>query len=271
MRSIYEKKVIRILREGNFENKEKYMHLFQDQTNYQVPQGFDLASIEVFHSLEKPKKMLASKDIQKELEQISQQYVYHDSFILAMNAFIEQVYFNQNMMQRESDNLRELLFYMRNHIDDVPLYNRGEIIAIMNKCLNVLNVLSPKDEIGYINEYRKRVGNGVSYFFLSSLKKEEVREYIDFLIAFTPQVFDCLLGKIEKEHLMTRKPIYESEIGINYKNKDIVTVISYLFRNYPRMFFDDTIYRKAEMLLSEDTSFKVKVIKQKIYKISGNK
>lgn len=165
------KKVIRILREGNFENKEKYMHLFQDQTNYQVPQGFDLASVEVFHSLEKLKKMLASKDIQKELEQISQQYVYHDSFILAMNAFIEQVYFNQNMMQRESDNLRELLFYMRNHIDDVPLYNRGEIIAIMNKCLNVINVLSPKDEIGYINEYRKRVGNWVSYFFLSSLKK----------------------------------------------------------------------------------------------------
>lgn len=265
------KKVIRILREGNFENKEKYMHLFQDQTNYQIPQGFDLARVEVFHSLEKLKKMLASKDIQKELEQISQQYVYHDSFILAMNAFIEQVYFNQNMMQRESDNLRELLFYMRNHIDDVPLYNRGEIIAIMNKCLNVLNVLSPKDEIGYIKEYRKRFGSGVSYFFLSSLKKEEVREYIDFLIAFTPQVFDCLLGKIEKEHLMTRKPIYESEIGTNYKNKDIVTVISYLFRNYPRMFFDDTIYRKAEMLLSEYTSFKGRVIKQKIYKIRGNK
>ena len=70
---------------------------------------------------------------------------------------------------------------------------------------------------------------------------------------------------------MTRKPIYESEIGTNYKNKDIVTVISYLFRNYPRMFFDDTIYRKAEMLLSKDTSFKGRVIKQKIYKIRGNK
>lgn len=76
---------------------------------------------------------------------------------------------------------------------------------------------------------------------------------------------------------MTRNPIYEFEIGINYKNKnkDIVTVISYLFiylfRNYPRMFFDDTIYRKAEMLLSKDTSFKGRVIKQKIYKIRGNK
>lgn len=72
---------------------------------------------------------------------------------------------------------------------------------------------------------------------------------------------------------MTRNPIYEFEIGINYKNKnkDIVTVISYLFRNYPRMFFDDTIYGKAEMLLSKDTSFKGRVIKQKIYKIRGNK
>ncbi len=70
---------------------------------------------------------------------------------------------------------------------------------------------------------------------------------------------------------MTRNPIYKFEIGTNYKSKDIVTVISYLFKNYPRIFFDDTIYRKAEILLSEDASFKGRVIKQKIYKIRGNK
>lgn len=263
-------KVIRILREGNFEKKEKYIHLFQDKTNYEVPEGFDLARVEVFRSLVKLKKMLASKDIQKELEQTSQEYVYHDSFILAMNAFIEQVDIDQNMMQRESDNLREILFYMRNHIDAMPLYNHKEIVAIINKCLNVVNVLIPTDDIEYIKEYVRRIGHGIQYLFLNSLRKAEVKEYIDFLIAFTPQVFDCLLGKIEKENLMTREPIYESEIGTNYKNKDIVTVIEYLFKNYPRMFFDDTIYSKAEMLLSEDSSFKSRVIKQRIYKIRRN-
>lgn len=264
-------KIIRILRKGNFEKKEKYIHLFQDQTNYEVPVGFDLARVEVFHSLSKLKKMLASKDIQKELELTPQEYVYHDCFILALNAFIEQVELDQNMMQRESDNLREILFYMRNHIDDMPLYNRKEIIAIVNKCLNVINILTLEDDIGYVKEYMKRIGNGSQYLFLNSFKKEEVREYVDFLIAFTPQVFDCLLGKIKKEDLMTRESIYESEIGANYKNKSIVTVISYLFRNYPRMFFDDTIYSNAEMLLTENVTLKSISIKQKIYKIRRDK
>ncbi len=243
-------KIIRILKESNFANKEKYIHLFQDKTNYAMPQGFDLIRVENFYSFTILKKMLASKDIKKELDEVPRGYVYHNSFILAIQSFIEQIEIDADIIKRERDNLREILLYMRQHLKDTPLYDRAEIVAVINKGLHLINILQPiEDIVFYTKEYMRRIGKGFYYLFLSSFRKEEVKEYLDFLIAFTPQVFAYLLGKIEEEQMMTRLPIYEEEIGTNYNHKDIVVVLNYLFSNYPRMFFDDIIYRRTENLL----------------------
>ncbi len=132
----------------------------------------------------------------------------------------------------------------------------------------MINLLSPSEDIiEYTKEYIRRIGNGYRYLFLSSFKREEVNEHLRYLIQFAPQVFDYLLGKIDKDSFLMRNPIYESEIGINYIDKDIVMTIEYLFKNYPRMFFDDTIYRRTESLLETIHSLECERIKRKIYRI----
>lgn len=261
-------KIIRIMKERDFEDKEKYIHLFQDKTNYKVAQGFDLERVEIFYSLTVLKKILTSKDIQKELEQVSSEYFYHSRFILAMDAFLEEAETNQSIMERQRDNLKELLFYMRSHLKDTRLYNQDEIVCLVNRGLHLINLLSPSEDIiEYTKEYIRRIGNGYRYLFLSSFKREEVNEHLRYLIQFAPQVFDYLLGKIDKDSFLMRNPIYESEIGINYIDKDIVMTIEYLFKNYPRMFFDDTIYRRTESLLETIHSLECERIKRKIYRI----
>ncbi len=261
-------KVIRILKERNFENKEKYIHFLSDKTDYRVKSGFDLVKVENFYSLTILDKILASKNIQDELNRLQIGYVYQDSFLLAIYTFVDEASTNKQIMKREHDNLKELLFYMRIHLDDTNLYNRRAVIEIINMGLEVLNVLSPSEDIsGYVREYMRRIGNGYCYLFLNSFKREEVHEHIDFLIAFTPQVFDYLLGKIEKESFITRGPIYDSEIDTNYMDKDIIMVIEYLFKNYPRMFFDDTIYNRGLTLLKNVHSLKSGNVKRRIYKI----
>lgn len=267
-----QKKIMHILKESNFPKKEKYIQLFSDKTNYAILEGFDLKKVECFYTNCLINKLLYTKNIDEELKKIPLFYFYQESFLTSIETFIHDYKSAKEMSKRKIDNLRHILLYMRRNMQSFAC-DRHTTISIINEGLVLTNTIHSIDfDLNYLGEYRKRLEK-YSYLetlliFSSDYKRVEAIEHIEYLIALTPEVFDYLLKKRDRTSFTIRNPIYESEIdSTDYVEKDIVRVLAYLFKNYPRMFFDDTIYRQTMSLLESFPPLVQGKLKKKIYKI----
>jgi hypothetical protein len=251
-------KIIRILKEKKYENGDKYIHIFSDKTRYKRYVGFDLSKVEGFYLLTILKKLLFSKNISQELNEVPLYYLYNDNFLQNMCFQVEEYVENGGVIKQIYDNFIELLDYLRIHLNDLDLSYKKDIIAIINSCMTNLNMLKKETSTYiYLNEQCIRLGSGLEFLLSDNLKKEEMINHIDFLISLTPIVFEYLLGKRELK-----------EIKDKCQEEEFISVIQYLFNNYPKMFFDDTIYERTMSLLN-NINVNTNDIKKKIYKIRG--
>lgn len=265
-------KIISILKRKNFVGTDKYMHLLLDKTNYAVPVGFDLKRVECFYFVSLIKKLLYSKNVEEELKNIPLFYFYQESFLSSLFTMIEDYQEINIISKSRHNNLRQILYYIKENMDKISLDSKNMTLSILNQGLGIINTLtSSETNYDYVREYEDKLQKHTvlqTYFvFLNDFKTTEAKEHIDYLISLTPEILDYLLDKKDDFTFSTRNPIYESEIGTNYQEEDILRVLENIFKNYPRMFFDDTIYKKALDLLEKLEGKGKQKLKNKIYKI----
>ncbi len=245
------KRILALLQKSSLEGKEDYIHLIKHQNKQFDLRGFHLGKVEEIYCLFLITKFFFSSQLEKDLETVPLCYFYSENFMNVLNDGVHNLLSKELLAKTIKKNLLDLLSFMRSHIKAFSLSNAGEIILNLNELIVEINMCQTVSTSMYelMEEYEERIG-------FSKFKKYYTEEEFSVLspllenhIRYTPQVMEYLFGKMSLETLF----------GVEEKQKEaqkiMPYILDYLYKSYPRLFFDPIISKNAKNLVSCLSSF----------------
>ncbi len=245
------KRILSLLKKSSLEGKEAYIHLIKHQNARSDLLGFHLGEAEDFYCLSVVTKFLFSSDIEKDLKEMPRFYFYNESFIKVLNDEVYNLVGTSSFPIQIKQNILEIINFMRTLLKEYPISNHDAFLSNLNQLIVEINGCEKTSTAIYklMEEYERRIGFPK---FKKYYTQEEFLELFPLLedhIRYTPQVMEYLFGKIS----------LEAVFGLGEKQKEVQKIIpyilDYLYKSYPRLFFDPTISKNAKNIVSSLSIF----------------
>lgn len=253
-------KLLEALQLRNDEKAKEWFHFLKDKTKYACSFGFTSTSVEYLYHFYFLKHFLLQNGDIRILESVPIERLYTDTFIQSFAEMFKTFTDERKICKQEVQALYILASYLREHLKEYNPTYQTEIRDILNKSIEYLNTCTPEEESTamYGEEIAKRHLGILKWHLASKTKLEEMKEETNQTVELCFQIFTYFLASEQEKELLKQK--------IEASKVSIPKVVNYIFSDYPRMFFDKTIYERT-MTLLENKPFAQKV-KRKISKIS---
>lgn len=252
-------KLLEALQLRNDEKAKKWFHFLKDKTKYACPFGFTSTSVEYLYHYYFLKHFLFQNGDIRMLESVPIERLYTDTFIENFAEMLTTFMNEGKICKQEVHAFYTLVNYLRNHSKEYNPTYQTELNDILNKSIEYLNTCDPEEEniAMYGEEITKRHLGVLKWKLASNTKQEKMKEEANQTVELCFHILTYFLAGEQEKELLKQK-IAESKASVT-------KAVDYIFIDYPRMFFDKTVYERTMTLLENKPS--AQKVKRKISKI----
>lgn len=245
--------ILKTIHKMNDPELNKYLLLVEEPCTYNNNIGFNIDTMELLYGSTLLQKMIFTGKTKEILSSIDPNVIFTTSMFNnlcnALALYINKGYINV----KEKEAYQEIIYFMREHMDCCSAIYKKEYVDLINHFIGFFNTCKVTDYT--MPMYRSALTKSKDYkkidnYFYSKDKKEfELKA--DVQMELVHDLMECFFGKNNIEEL--------KEDG-----KYTISALTYLFSEYPRMFFESTIYQKAMEIINSIPCKKASVLKKQI-------
>lgn len=243
-----------VLKYKSDEKSKHYIDYLNNKNEYVNNIGFSIETFEVLYASALIQKIIFNQNAKEELEKIDPNYLFTIPIYYCLSMELEVYIETGRISKIEKEQLSDMISILRENLKEYGGIYKKDFNALINEWIIFFNKVKPQDEVRPIystavlkTNYKK------SEWIFGNLEKEQA--IMAKMNEVMTKCFDMLNYFISKE---------------DFENSDdeiTLLALNFLFHDYPKMFFDEEIYKKTcEILDSVNSSQKLK-IKNKINQV----
>lgn len=249
-----------IIKAKNDERLNEYLPLINSKKIYRNNSGFNVDTMELLYMNTLIQKMIFTGKTKKILENMDPKVILTVPFFNNLcNEFKRYIEKNEISTQ-EKNAYEEIISYMRSHMNECCEEYKSSFNSVINSWITFLNICPTTNE--------------VTPMYSSSLSKSGDLGYIDALCYHKNETYYKNIADVQMELAYDIMSYFFGKENLDELKEDgiyTISALTYLFSEYPKMFFDPTIYEKAMSLIEGIKCKKSDKLKKKLYQIRKNK
>lgn len=250
---IIKKSIKDIIKAKNDPKLNAYLNLLKDKYVYKNNIGFNFDTMEMLYCNTLLKKLIFLGNTKELLKEIDPKVLYTIPFFNNLCNELT-IYLNKNEISvQEKEAYQEIIYFMRNNLDCcLPIYKK-HYIDLFNEWIKFLNKSDVIADVMPI--YSSCLIKCEEFNLLDSFKfyknESEYKVKANLEVELIYDIMKCFFGEDNLEEL--------KEGGIY-----TISALTYIFNEYPKMFFEPTIHEKAMQLIESIDCKKSQKLKTRI-------
>lgn len=240
----------------NDKELDKYLYLLKHFKEKEYDVGFNINTMELLYCKTLLQKMIFNGNVKETLKELDPNILFTISFFQSLCDEFTVYTEKREISLQEKETFKEIVYFMRDHLKECSGVYKDAFNLLLNSWIIFFNsnptIVEPT--VIYANSLSK--SDDLHYRTIPSflLKEKEFYAKANIQMELAYDIMSYFFGKDNLEEL--------KEEGMY-----TVSALHYLFYEYPKMFFDATVYQKTMLLLNSIQNKKGKKLKEKIKKI----
>ena len=245
-----------IIKAKNDKNLDSYLYFLRNAEDARNEIGFNVNTMELLYCNTLLQKMIFTGKTKEILKEIDPKILFTIPFF--QNLCDEFIIYSEKreISIQEKEAYQELVYFMRKHLKECS----GAYKEAFNSVLNAW-VLFFNSNPEIVNPYS---------IYATSLKKSEDLNYFTVPLFFFKEQEFYTKANVQMELAYDIMCYFFGKDNLEELKEDgiyTVSALTYLYHEYPKMFFDPTVYQKTMLLLNSIQNKKSKRLREKIKKI----
>ncbi len=234
-----------ILKTKEDQEAKDYLHLLKDKYSYRNELGFCEENVEVLYCDTFIKKLIYTSQPLELIKKTDPNLFYSSAFYYALVIDLNTYTETKKITPQEKEAFQILIEFIRENMEKYAPLCKNELISILNAWIRLFNTcrVSENNDCLYSKQIIKSNDNSFEWIFAKKESGEMIRTRVKFEIEICHDLMNYFfLEESEKEN---------AKIDLCEAGAYTVSALESLFHDYPKMFFDSTIYKRSIELLEE--------------------
>lgn len=242
-----------IIIKKNDPNLNEYLSFIERPYIYKNNIGFNIDTCELLYCNTLLQKMIFTKNTKDILNNIDPKVIFTTAFFNNLCNELALYIRKGEITIQEKEAYQEIIYFMREHMNVcLPMY-KSHYTALINNWIHFFNTSIVTTDVSSMYKSSLRKSQDLTkldrYLYSKDENSYQLKANVQMELAH--DIMECFFGKDNIEEL--------KEDGIY-----TISALTYLFNEYPKMFFEPTIYQKAMELIDSIHCSKGKSLKKRI-------